>query len=294
MAPEKGGRLAAGELVRATDAWVKSHGLGNDYLVFDGGNVTFDLDGETVARLCDRHYGVGSDGMLLRVASSRADFGLRIFNPDGSEAEKSGNGLRIFADYLYHFGFTEKKVFRVEVGGGIVECRINTDDENNVLDIEISMGRATFVPGEIPVLCDKDEAIDVPLELPGNSLMFSAVSVGNPHAVFLVDRLAPSEARKFGPSVENHPIFPNRTNVQFARVLDRENVQIEIWERGAGYTLASGSSSCAVAAVLYRKGLVGDRVKVHMPGGVLEVSVTGDFALTLKGPVTRVACGVLL
>ena len=191
-------------------------------------------------------------------------------------------------------GYTQKTAFDIEVGGEIVSCEIETDESKEIVNITVDIGKATFEPKLVPVLCDKDEALDIELILDGDKYLFSAVSVGNPHAVCIVEDITKVDICKLGALVENHGIFPNRTNVQFVQVKDRENVQIEIWERGAGYTLASGTSSCGVVAVLYKKGLVGQEVKVHMPGGILHVSINDDFYIRLKGPVTRAACGILL
>ncbi len=268
-------------IARLRNGWLKSHGLGNDYIVLDASNISVTLDRETIVRICDTHYGIGSDGILLWVNSKAADFGLKIFNPDSSEAEKSGNGLRIFADYLYSMGFTDKQEFDIEVGGAIVQCALAFDENDDISDITVDIGKATFVPSEVPVVCDKKEALDIEMVLDGKTYLFCAVSVGNPHAVCITQNLDDVDVKKLGALVENHAIFPNRTNVQFAQVLDRSNARIEIWERGAGYTLASGSSSCAVAAVLYKKGLVERDVRVHMPGGTLFVSVGEDYAMRL-------------
>lgn len=284
----------ARNIVRMENGWLKSHGLGNDYIVFDTKNIEFDLNKDTIIRICDRNYGIGSDGILALVDSKVADFGLRIYNPDGSEAEKSGNGIRIFVDFLYSMGYTNKAIFDIEVGGSIVGCKIFFDTEGSIENIAIDIGQATFVPSEVPVFCDKAQAIDIELLIDDEKHIFSAVSVGNPHAVCIVKNLEDIDVRKLGALVEIHPIFPNRTNVQFAQIVNRNNVKIEIFERGAGYTLASGSSSCAVVAVLYKKGFVDSDVNVHMPGGILQVSITKDYKLKLKGPVKRVACGVLL
>ena len=277
--------MEAKSIVRMKNGWLKSHGLGNDYIVFDANNIGLDLNKDEIIRICNRNYGIGSDGILLKTQSQRADFGLRIYNPDGSEAEKSGNGIRIYADYLYNMGFTEKTVFTVEVGGEIVGCEMKSDS------IAVNIGKATFVPAQIPLNHHSEE---VTLMLEGRAYVFTAVSVGNPHAVCIVENLEPDEVKRLGPMVENHAVFPNRTNVQFAKIIDRHNVAIEIWERGAGYTLASGSSSCGVVAVLFKKGLVDGSVSVHMPGGTLQVHVDDDFRLRLEGPVTEVACGILL
>lgn len=281
-------------IVRQPGGWLKSHGLGNDYIVLNSRTLGFELVKEDVIRICDTHYGIGSDGILLKEDSDRANFGLKIYNPDGSMAEKSGNGLRIFADYLYSMDFTDELSFSIEVGGAVVKCDIGIGTNNERDSIAVDIGGASFIPKQVPVICDKDEALDIELILDGDNYMFSAVSVGNPHAVCIVEDVTKVDVCGLGPLVENHEIFPNRTNVQFAQVLDRDNVQIEIWERGAGYTLASGTSSCGVVSVLYKKGLVGNHVKVHMPGGVLEVDIDEEFNLRLTGPVKKTACGVLL
>jgi diaminopimelate epimerase len=272
--------------------FVKGHGLGNDYLVLSERDLARPLSPKAIERICDRNWGVGSDGILLLVPTAKADFGLRIFNPDGSEAEKSGNGLRIFAKYLYDHGHATAETFRVDTRGGIVECRCHVGD-GRVTAVTVEMGRATFRAPEIPMRGPDAEAVDVPLEVDGQALRVTAVSVGNPHCIVFTDRLDPAEARRLGPLIERHVAFPNRTNVQFARVHDRRTVDILIWERGAGYTLASGSSSCGVACAAVRNGLMDRRVSVRMPGGTLMVEVRDDWSIRLEGPVEEVCTGTL-
>ncbi|TET50016.1 MAG: diaminopimelate epimerase [Actinomycetota bacterium] len=282
-------------MVRAQNGWLKSHGLGNDYIVFNTKNISFKFTEEMIRKICNRNYGIGSDGILVSVDSGKADFGLKIFNPDGSEAEKSGNGIRIFADYLYSMNFTDKKKFSIEVGGSLVKCEIyKKRGKNEVKSISVEMGKASFTPDSIPVKFNGEETIDMSIFVEGRELIFSAVSIGNPHAVFMVDNLDSIDVKKIGPLIENNSMFPNRINVQFVQIIDRKNIMIEIWERGAGYTQASGSSSCGAVSVLNRKDLVDNNVNVHMPGGTLEVSIDKNNKIRLKGPVTRVACGILL
>lgn len=283
------------DIVRAQNGWLKSHGLGNDYIVFNSKNISFKFTEEMIRKICNRNYGIGSDGILVSVDSGKADFGLKIFNPDGSEAEKSGNGIRIFADYLYSMNFTDKKKFSIEVGGALVKCEIyKKRGKNEVKSISVEMGKALFTPDSIPVKFNGEETLDMSIFVEGRELIFSAVSIGNPHAVFKVDNLDSIDIKKIGPLVENNSMFPNRINVQFVQIIDRKNIMIEIWERGAGYTLASGSGSCGVVSVLRRKDLVDNNVNVHMPGGTLEVYIDKNNKIRLKGPVTRVACGILL
>jgi diaminopimelate epimerase len=291
----KNKKIKSTDIVRAQNGWLKSHGLGNDYIVFNSKTAGFKFTEEVVRKICNRNYGIGSDGLLVLVDSKKADFGLRIYNPDGSEAEKSGNGIRIFADYLYGMGFTDKKKFTIEVGGSLVRCDIRTvRGKNDVKSILVEMGKASFTPDSIPVKFKGEETLDMPIFIEGRELNFSAVSIGNPHAVFMMDYLDSIDIKKIGPIIENNPMFPNRTNVQFVQIIDRQNVMIEIWERGAGYTLASGSSSCGVVSVLNRKDMVDDKVNVHMPGGTLEVSIDKTRMIRLRGPVTRIASGILM
>src|SRR5437867_6644736 len=272
--------------------FAKGHGLGNDYVVVDQADLHEPLSTRAIQKICDRNWGVGSDGILLLVPSTRADFGLRIFNPDGSEAEKSGNGLRIFAKYLWDHGRAKTPTFTVETKGGLVECQCHVRD-GRVNFVTVEMGRATFRAPEIPMNGPDREVVGVPLEVAGTILTVTAVSVGNPHCVVFVPRLDEPEVRRLGPLVERHAAFPNRTNVQFARVHARDTLDVLIWERGAGFTLASGSSACGVACAAVRNGLTDRRVTVRMPGGHLAVEVREDWSIRLEGPAEEVCTGML-
>lgn len=273
--------------------FVKSHGLGNDYLVLDQENMNFQLTEKNIRMLCEVHYGIGSDGILLKVASSKADFGLKIYNPDGSEAEKSGNGLRIFAKYLYDYGHAPSKIFTIETLGGIVTAEVADDTNGKASRIKVDMGKAIFSSRDIPVICDEPECMDHLLNIIDEAYEINCVSVGNPHCVILRDKLVIAEILKHGSDIENHPMFPNRINVQFAKVLSRDEVEILIWERGAGYTLASGSSSCAVAAVMVKKGLTDRKMKVKMPGGILQLEIDEKWNIRMEGEVKEIASGYL-
>lgn len=266
--------------------FARYHALGNDYLVVEGDVWERALDPRGIRLVCHRHFGLGSDGILLALDGGKR---LRIFNPDGSEAEKSGNGLRIFARWLWDHGRAGDAPFRVATAGGEVECTVLAAGRA----VAVAMGRASFRSEEVPVAGPPREALEEPMEIEGRSLRFSAVTVGNPHCVLFADRVSAEEARALGPRIETDARFPRRTNVQFAEVLDEANLRIEIWERGAGYTLASGTSACAAAAVARRLGRCAAAVTVHMPGGTLAVEVSPDFHLRMSGGVTRVAEGVL-
>jgi len=278
------------------NAFFRGHGLGNDYLVMDLKDLSFSLTASKITSICNRHWGLGSDGILALVPSKVADFGLRIFNPDGSEAEKSGNGLRIFARYLHATGRTKKQKFTVETKGGLVTITLHLDRYGDASSVTVEMGQATFQPASLPCTLTINELINQPIAAAGQSLTFTGVSVGNPHCV-VFKQAGQSWSRedllKLGPILENHAYFPNRTNVQLAVPTGPKELFILIWERGAGETQASGSSSCAAASAAVRLGLVKSPVRVKMPGGQLNIEVAKDFSLTMKGPVAEVARGSL-
>jgi len=268
----------------------KYHALGNDYLVLNPSDLEGELDSFQIQRICHRNFGVGSDGILLGpLETQEGDFGLRIFNPDGSEAEKSGNGLRIFSRYLWDQGLVKDKPFTVMTPGGMVESRV----QDRGRSVTVQMGQVRFDSTLIPVKGKPREVLNETMVLDGKELRFCAATVGNPHCVVLKDEVSEEEARQLGPLIERDPRFPNRTNVQFMKVLDHSNIQIEIWERGAGYTLASGSSSSAAAAVAYRLGLCEGHITVHMPGGELDIRISEDLSIRMTGPVTKIAEGIL-
>ena len=259
--------------------YVRSHGLGNDYIVIDPRRVPFAVTPEAARLICDRHRGVGSDGILLVEQARGADFAVRILNPDGSEAEKSGNGIRIFAKYLREHGYTTAERFTIDTRGGRVGVELSLHD-GRVSEVTADMGTVRFEPLET-------------IDLGDRTLAVTSLSIGNPHCVVIVDDLRTVDVHALGPRIEGHPAFPARTNVQFAEVLSRDRIRIEIWERGAGYTLASGTSSCAAVAACHRRGLVDAEVTVTMPGGDLDVTVRAGYAMRLRGPVEEIATGDL-
>ena len=270
--------------------FAKYHALGNDYIVIRRAEIGNKLTSDMVQLICHRNYGVGSDGILLGPLDSQScDFGLRIFNPDGSEAEKSGNGLRIFARSLWDEGFVSAKPFTVETPGGPVSCEVSADGRS----VRVEMGEVSFNSTIIPVVGASREVLNEELEIDGHNLRFCAATIGNPHCIVLSEHPTLEETHRYGPLIETDPLFPNRTNVQFMQVIDRDNIRIEIWERGAGYTLASGSSSTAAAAVAYKLGLCEPGIMVHMPGGSLRIQFSNGFFATMTGPVTKICDGVL-
>jgi len=270
----------------------KYQALGNDYLVLDPADFPGLSEPKTaqIRAICHRNFGIGADGILWGpLPSPGGGFGLRIFNPDGSEAEKSGNGTRIFARYLWDRGLAGEPELTIDTPGGAV--RAATKDRGRL--ITMGMGAVSFESSRIPVAGPPREVINEELRIQDRVFTFCAATIGNPHCVIPLPEISPEMARRYGPDIEVNPIFPRRTNVQFLKVIDHGNLRIEIWERGAGYTLASGTSSSAAAAVAVKLGLCGRNLTMHMPGGALSIEVGDGFSVTMTGPVNKVAEGTL-
>ena len=270
--------------------YAKYHALGNDYIMIRPAELQNELVRDVIRLVCHRNYGVGSDGIPLGPLDSLAcDFRLRIFNPDGTEAKKSENGLRIFARSLWDEYLVGDQPFSVETSGGVVSCQVSADGKS----VKVNMGEASFHSTVIPVTGASREVLHEELKIGDHVLTYCAATVGNPHCIVLSDHPTPDEAHGYGSLIEMDPCFPNRTNVQFMQVMDRNNIQIEIWERGAGYTLASGSSSTAAAAVALKLGLCDPDIIVHMPGGRLNIQFSNGFCASMTGPVTKICDGVM-
>ncbi|MFC1895894.1 diaminopimelate epimerase [Thermodesulfobacteriota bacterium] len=268
----------------------KYHALGNDYIVLHPAVAGDVPDTDKIRLLCHRNYGIGSDGILYGPeVSAIADYSLRIFNPDGSEAEKSGNGLRIFSRFLWDNDQVKQEPFTVETLGGVVVCQIRESGSS----VSVDMGKVSFASTKIPVAGPPRDVLMETIVAGGRSFVYCGATVGNPHCVIVCEGVSAEEARRYGPQIEADQRFPNRTNVQFMKITDRDNIDIEIWERGAGYTLASGSSATAAAAVAHKLGSCGRQVSVHMPGGAIQITIAEDFAASMIGPVTRICRGTI-
>lgn len=259
-------------------AFRKYQALGNDYVVIDPAYNDLKPTPAAVRLLCDRRYGIGSDGVLYGPTTGEGGFGVRIFNPDGGEAEKSGNGVRIFARYLRDSGRAMGETGLILTAGGPVAFRYLDAGGGR---IELDMGEARFLAERLS------------LEVGGETLSATSVSMGNPHCVVLGLGATEALARRLGPLIERHSAFPDRTNVQFVEVIDRGLIRIEIWERGAGYTLASGTSSCAAASAMRRLGLVEAQVRVAMPGGEVDIEIAADWRVLMTGDVRATIEGEL-
>lgn len=263
----------------------KGQALGNDYLVVERTGPDT-ISPQLVRGLCDRHRGAGADGVLVADREARP-FGLRIFNPDGTEAEKSGNGLRIFAAWLHLVGEVGAEPFRVALPGETVEMVVEGEAEPGSVIVRVAMGPASFRAGDVGFTgsAADEEVVGIPLEVAGSTVGIHPVSLGNPHCVVFPDRLDMDELRRLGPAIQGHPSFPRGVNVQLARVVGPGVLEALIWERGAGHTLASGSSACAVAAAARRAGRIsGSDFIVRMEGGEVEVRLSDSNDVRLRGP----------
>jgi diaminopimelate epimerase len=266
----------------------KYHALGNDYIVIDPNKIDVSLSPDNIRLICHRNFGIGSDGILYGPIFGSEKMKLRILNPDGSEAEKSGNGIRIFSKYLLDAGYITSRIFQLITLGGEVTIEIT---DSSIPLITVNMGAVTFQSDLIPVAGSSREVIENDLLIDSVPLKMTCLSIGNPHCIIPMPNISKEIASALGPRIETHQMFPNRINVQFLKVLDRQNIQIEIWERGVGYTLASGSSSCAAASAAYRLGLTNETMKVHMPGGKIDISIQPNGDVYMTGSVSNVMEG---
>jgi diaminopimelate epimerase len=262
------------------------HGLGNDYLVYDPNQNELELTGSSVKLICDRTMGLGADGILEGPLMNDEGISLRIWNSDGSVAEKSGNGVRIFAKYLRDGGYVQKKNFVLMTDGGPVEITYLNEEGNR---LRVSMGHVTFWSDEIPVTGERREVINQDMVFGKTLYPTTCVSVGNPHCVIPMHEISKELVCKIGQYSENAQYFPNRINTQIMTVEDKEHISIEVYERGSGYTLASGTGACAAAAVAYKLGMTGNKMVVHMPGGDLMVEIDENWQAYMTGDVFYIA-----
>ena len=263
----------------------KYHGLGNDYLVFDPNKNELELNEANVKMICNRNVGLGSDGILEGPLLGE-HLAVKIWNPDGSVAEKSGNGVRIFAKYLKDAGYVQKKNYELMTDGSIVEITYLNEEGSR---LRISMGKLSFVSEEIPVIGERREVINEDMVFGNNLYPATCVSVGNPHCVIPMQEISKELVCKIGVHSESARYFPERVNTEIMKVTDRNNIAIETYERGAGYTMATGTGACAAAAVAYKLGLTENKMLVHMPGGDLQVEIADDWNVYITGDVFYIA-----
>ncbi len=266
-------------------SFTKMHGLGNDFVVIDAINQTVRLSREQVQFIADRHFGIGCDQLLLvePARASGVDFRYRIFNADGDEVEQCGNGARCFARFVRDQGLGDKDEIRVETRSGVIVLRVESDGQ-----ITVNMGVPRFDPEQIPFQAAV-RADEYALELDGDSVTVGVVSMGNPHAVLLVEDLDNTPVAGLGMAIESHPRFPQRVNVGFMQVISREIIRLRVFERGVGETLACGTGACAAMVVARQQGLINDKVTVELPGGELAICWEGEGSpVMMTGPASKV------
>ena len=271
--------------------FTKMHGCGNDYVYVNLFEEKIDNPAELSIAVSDRHFGIGSDGLITIGPSDVADFRMRIYNADGSEAEMCGNGIRCVAKYVYDHKLTDKTEISVESGAGIKYLRLFVEN-GRVEQVRVDMGEPILEPDKIPVVADTDRVVDQPIEVCGKTWRMTCVSMGNPHAVVFVDNVADFELEKYGPHFENHERFPKRTNTEFVEVLSRNEAKMRVWERGSAETWACGTGTCASVMACILNGYTDNRVLVHLRGGNLTIEYdekTNHIFMT--GPATEVFSG---
>lgn len=273
--------------------FTKMQGIGNDYVYVNCFKEKIDDPAAVAVRVSDRHFGVGSDGLILILPSDTADFRMAMYNADGSEGAMCGNGIRCVAKYVYDYGLTDKTVIQVETKSGVKELAL-TVEEGKVSQVRVNMGAPELSPAKIPVVSQKDRVVDEPIQVDGADYRMTCISMGNPHAVVYLEDVKGLDIEKVGPKFEKHPCFPDRVNTEFVRVLDRHTVEMRVWERGSGETLACGTGACAVAVASILNGYVEGEVTVKLLGGDLRISweqennlvyMTGPAAVVFDGEI---------
>ena len=268
----------------------KMHGIGNDYIYINCFQETVTDPEKLSIFLSDVRFGVGSDGLVLILPSEVADFRMRIFNADGSEAMMCGNATRCIGKYVYDMGMTDKTEISLETNSGIKYLTLYPDANNKIESVKVDMGKAILVPREIPVNSDLERFIAQPVTVDGKEYAMTCVSMGNPHAIVFLPDVDSLDLEKIGPSFEHHPLFPDRVNTEFVRVIDDHTLQMRVWERGSGETFACGTGTCAtvVAAVLNGYCKKEEEILVHLRGGDLRIIYHEDETVTMIGPATYV------
>ena len=271
--------------------FTKMHGCGNDYVYVNCFEETVENPADVARFVSDRHYGIGSDGLILICPSEIADFRMAMYNLDGSEGKMCGNGVRCIAKYVYDHHLTDKTQISLETLGGIKYLDLNIKD-GKVETVKVDMGEPILKPEEIPVKLSKDVVIDEPVEVDGKVWNMTCISMGNPHAVVFVDDTKSLDLEAMGPSFENHAIFPEQVNTEFVHVIDRKTVDMRVWERGSGETFACGTGACATAFACILNGKTDDQVLVHLVGGDLLIEYDRDTNhIFMTGPATEVFSG---
>lgn len=274
--------------------FTKMHGIGNDYVYVNCFKESIKNPAEVSKFVSDRHFGIGSDGLILISPSAKADFRMNIYNADGSQAEMCGNGIRCVAKYVYDYGLTDKTEISVETLAGIKYLKLHVEN-GKVATVEVNMGAPILEAKEIPVTVDESPVVNVPVEVNGKTYHMTCVSMGNPHAIIFMDNVKDLDIEAVGPFFENHTVFPKRTNTEFVEVLNRNTVNMRVWERGSDETLACGTGACATTVACILNNKTEDEVTVHLLGGDLkirwdreanQVYMTGPATVVFDGEIT--------
>lgn len=274
--------------------FTKMHGIGNDYVYVNCFEESIKNPAEVSKFVSDRHFGIGSDGLILISPSAKADFRMNIYNADGSQAEMCGNGIRCVAKYVYDYGLTDKTEISVETLAGIKYLKLQVEN-GKVATVEVNMGAPILEPKKIPVAVENNPVVDVPVEVKGKTYHMTCVSMGNPHAIIFMDNVKELDIEAIGPYFENHPVFPKRTNTEFVEVLDKNTVNMRVWERGSDETLACGTGACATTVACILNNKTEDEVTVHLLGGDLKIRwdrkenlvyMTGPANVVFDGEIT--------
>lgn len=272
--------------------FTKMHGAGNDYVYVNCFEERVDNPAEVARKVSNRNFGIGSDGLILIMPSTAADVRMRMFNSDGSESEMCGNGIRCVAKYAYDHGIVSKKEITAETGAGILTLRLFTNSHDKVEKVRVNMGEPRLIRAEIPMTGDgASRVVDEPLNILHSTFRITCVSMGNPHCVIFVDDVEKFPVEKYGPLIENHEMFPRRTNVEFVQVISGNEVRQRTWERGAGETLACGTGASAVTVACVLNGLTGRAIVNHLSGGDLEMEWPDGGPVFMTGPAMEVFTG---
>lgn len=273
--------------------FTKMHGLGNDYVYVNCFEEKIDNPPAVARFVSDRHFGIGSDGLIMINPSKTADFEMEMYNADGSRGEMCGNGIRCVAKYVYDYGLTDKTQISVETLGGIKYLDLTVED-GKVSLVKVDMGKPELEADRIPIISEREQVIDEPIEVDGKEYHMTGVSMGNPHTVIYVDDVKGLDLEKIGPKFENHERFPKRINTEFVHCIDRQTVEMRVWERGSGETLACGTGACAVAVSSILNNLTDTQVTVKLLGGDLQIEWDREKdRVFMTGPATVVFDGVI-
>ncbi|GAB6088310.1 diaminopimelate epimerase [Alkaliphilus crotonatoxidans] len=270
----------------------KIHGAGNDFIVIKYEDFPYEEHFSLLAgKVCHRHFGIGADGILIVGKSSIADLKMFYYNGDGSLANMCGNGIRCFAKFAYDEGLVNKQSFSVETLAGPLSLELKLNN-HQVTSVRVNMGKMIFTPSDIPVVSSKPSFINETIEVKGRKFKISSVLMGVPHTVIFTRELTPEVVRQYGPEIEKNPLFPENTNVNFAKIINRHHIQVKTWERGAGYTLACGTGVTSVCGIAHHLGLVDHQVQVEIDGGRLDIELLPSGEIVMEGPAQDICKGI--